>query len=57
MQFATNCHLVVARETVGLRSFVVRIQKVLFFFPFSTFLSLVSLFRVRLSVRLSVRFS
>ena len=47
---------VVAHGTVGFRSFVVRIRKVLFFFfPFSKFLSLVSLFRVGLSVRLSIR--
>ena len=38
----------------GAVSFGVRIKKVLFFSPFSKFLSLVSFFRVRLSVR--VRF-
>ena len=55
MWFATNCHL---GQLVGLShverwvlgSFVVRIRKVLFIFSFSKFLSLVSFFRVRLSV-------
>ena len=48
---------VVARGTVGLGSFVVQIRKVLFFYFFSKFLSLVSFFyfRVRLSVRLRVK--
>ena len=61
--FVTNCHLA---QLVGLsheellvfKSFGVRIRKVLsLFFPFSKFLSSVSFFRVRLSVRLRFRVS
>ena len=48
---------VVARGTVDFGSFVVRIRKVLNFFPFSKFLSLVSFFRVRLRVSVSVSVS
>ena len=61
--FVTNCHLA---QLVGLsheellvfKSFGVRIRKVLSLFsPFSKFLSSVSFYRVRLSVRLRFRVS